>query len=265
MTREQIAADEKDGDAQRKADKRWEPLLRKWKSSLGEKARRDEAEQALANVVDPRAVPSIMRVFGAGPPAHQLIAVSILGRIDSPAAAKELARLATLNDNESIRQAAIAALKGHVLRDYVEDLIAMFQSKVVYEVQPVQGPGSTGSLAVDTPRFHLVRTYDAPPAFTLASTFRGTVGYDANGMPFVAAGVEMDRIRRIPFYGAQLGAVAAIEARTQELLATANLKAANAQRQLAADVSSIDTFNSESAILNQRIMGVLQPLAVRPR
>ena len=84
-------------------------------------------------------------------------------------------------------------------------------------------------------------------------------------MPFVAAGVEMDRLRRMPFYGAQVGAVAAIEARTQELLATANLKAANAQRQLDADVSAIDTFNSESAIPISESWVFSRPLAGAPQ
>jgi tetratricopeptide (TPR) repeat protein len=264
MSREQIAADEQDADAQRKADKYWEPLLRKWKTSLNDKARRDQAEQDIANVVDPRAVPSIMRVFGSGSPAQQLIAVSMLARINSPAAIKELARLAILSDSDSTRQAATAALEGRLLRDYVGELVDMVQSKVVYKVQQVQGPGSTGALAVDTPRFHIVRTYDAPPAFTLANTFRGVVGYDANGMPFVAAGAEMDKISRLPFFGFQQMALLAIEARTQELLATANLKAANAQQQLAADVRAIETFNSESSVLNQRIMTVLESLAGAP-
>jgi tetratricopeptide (TPR) repeat protein len=264
LTREQIAADEQDADAQRKGEKYWEPLLRKWKSSWSDKARREQAVEEIADVVDPRAVPSIMRVFGSGSPAQQLIAVSMLARINSPPAIKELARLAVLSDSDSTRQAATTALEGHILRDYVGELVDMVKSKVEYKVQQVQGPGSTGSLAVDTPRFHIVRTYDAPPAFTLANTFRGVVGYDANGMPFVAAGAEMDKIRRLPFFGVQQTALSAIEARTQELLATANMKAANAQQQLDLDVQAIEAFNRDSAALNQRIMPVLQSLAGAP-
>ena len=44
MLREQVAADEREADEKRKADKRWEPLLRKWNGWLGDKVRREEAE-----------------------------------------------------------------------------------------------------------------------------------------------------------------------------------------------------------------------------
>ena len=260
MSREQIAADERETDAQRKADKHWEPLLRKWKGWLGQKIRRAEAEEMLAKVVEPDAVHSIMRVFGSGPADQQLIAVSMLGRIDGPAASKELARSAVFSDSESVRQAAMAALKGHVLRDYVGELIEMVQSPVDYQVHPVQGPGSTGALSIDTPRFHLVRTYDVPPAFTLASTFRGYVGYDANGMPVVAPGKELDRLNReSPVLQAEH--LRRLEAATQELFLAASMAA---QRELVADVNAIKSFNSESAALNERIMPVLESAAGSP-
>jgi len=260
MSHEQIAADDRETDAQRKADKHWEPLLRKWKGWLGEKIRRVEAEELLATVVEPGAVHSIMRVLGSGPADQQLIAISMLRRIDAPAASKELARLAVFNNSESVRRAAMAALDGRVLRDYVGELIEMVQSPVVYQVRPVQGPGSTGALSIDTPRFHLVRTYDVPPAFTLASSFRGYVGYDANGMPVVAPGRELDRLNReSPVLQAEH--LRRLEAATQELFLAAT---AAAQRELVADVSAIESFNSASGALNERIMPVLKSAAGSP-
>ncbi|MFI5457365.1 MAG: polymorphic toxin-type HINT domain-containing protein [Isosphaerales bacterium] len=260
MSREQIAADERETDAQRKADKHWEPLLRKWKGWLAEKTRRVEAEELLAKVVDSGAVRSIIRVFGPGPPDKQLIAASMLGRIDGLAASRELARLAVFNDSESVRRAATAALKGRVLRDYVGELIEMVQPRVVYQIHPVGGPGSTGALAIDTPRFHLVRTYDVPPAFTLARTFRGYVGYDPNGMPVVAPGIELDRLNReSPLL--QAAHIMRLEAATQELFLAAAMAAT---RELVADVNVIESFNRESAAVNQRILPVLQSLAGVP-
>ncbi len=260
MSRDQIAALEQEADAQRQADKHWEPLLRKWKGWLGEKARRAEAEELLATVVELAAVHSIKTVFASGPTDQQLVEVSMLGRIDSPAASKELARLAVFHDSEPVRRAAMAALKGHVLRDYVGSLIEMVQSPVTYRVKPAQGPGSTGVLSIDTPRFHLDRTYDVPPAFTLADTFRGYVGYDDNGMPIVAPGKELDRLKR---EAPQLQAVhiMRLEAATQVMLRTAALVA---EQQLVADVSAIERFNSKCALVNQRILPVLQTAAGLP-
>ena len=47
MSREQAAAEEKDDREQRQANRRWEPLLRKWRGWLaeGSSARRAEAER----------------------------------------------------------------------------------------------------------------------------------------------------------------------------------------------------------------------------
>ncbi len=72
MTREKIAAEEQEATAQRKADRYWEPLFRKWKSDLRESRRRQDAEKSLAKVTDPRAVPSIVRSFAGGTPDDQL-------------------------------------------------------------------------------------------------------------------------------------------------------------------------------------------------
>lgn len=257
ILREQVAADERDADLQRKADKRWEPLLRRWNGWLGDKARRDEAEGLLANVVDPGAVPSIGRVFGAGAAAQQFRAVSMLARIDGPAAARELARLAIASDRVEVRQDAIAALKGRVLRDYVGALVEMVQAPVKYKVQPVEGPGTTGALTIDTPRFHLVRTYETTPAFALAATFRGYVGFDPNGMPVVAPGVELDKMRKEAPQQQEMH-LQRLEAATQQLMLAANLKAMEVQQQINADVSAIEQFNTESAALNERIIPVLE-------
>ena len=68
------------------------------------------------------------------------------------------------------------------------NLVEMIHGTIRFEVQPVSGPDSRGVLAIDAPRFRMVRTYDVPPAFQLASSFRGYVGYDDNGLPVVAAG-----------------------------------------------------------------------------
>ena len=70
------------------------------------------------------------------------------------------------------------------------------RDKVRYSVQPVAGPGSKGSLVLETPRVRMVLTYDAPAAFHFAHSFHGYAGTDANGLPLVVRGVELDGLSR---------------------------------------------------------------------
>ena len=97
MSAEQAAAEEKDDREQRQANRRWEPLLRKWRGRLaeGSSARRAEAEEQLANLNDPRAVPSILKAFPiGGTEADQSRLLGLLGQIDDPRSSRALADLA---------------------------------------------------------------------------------------------------------------------------------------------------------------------------
>ena len=99
MNHEQIAAQERETLAQMHADRHWEPLFRKWANELKSRSRRADAEARLAEVSDPRAVPSITRLFAAGLPAYQTLAVQLLCQIDVPAATRELATIAVYSDS----------------------------------------------------------------------------------------------------------------------------------------------------------------------
>ncbi len=111
LSRENLAAFEQETAAQHKADHHWETLLRKWKAELGEKKRRKQAEESVAGVTDPRAVPAIARIFGKGTSGEQLTAVAMLGRIEGQASSRELARLAVFGGSQEVRDAAIVALE----------------------------------------------------------------------------------------------------------------------------------------------------------
>ena len=263
LTRENLAAFEREATAQRKADRQWDTLLRKCKADLLDKKRREQAEESLAKVTDPRAVPAIVRYFGRGSATDQMRAVAMLERIAGPAATKELARLAVFGDSEETRKTAVAALKGQEPRDYVATLIDLVQFSVQFKVQPVTGPGSRGGLLVETPRFKLLRTYDAPPPFELASTFRGTIVFDADGMPVPYRGIELDQMRFMN-PARQVVKSFEIDMRARELMAEANVKAAAAQQQLIADVGAIEQFNSQAGALNERVLPILQETAGVP-
>ena len=177
MSAEQAAADDRDEHEQRLANRRWEPLLRKWKTWLGDPAsssHRAEANEQLASVTDPRAVPSILRVFSmGGSESEQAHLLQLLDRIDDPRSSRALADLAVITRSESVRQAAIEVLKRRPRRDYAGQLVEMIRGKISHTLIPVNGPGSTGALVLDTPRIHMVLTYDTPAVFQPAASFRG--------------------------------------------------------------------------------------------
>jgi hypothetical protein len=262
-TREQAASDDRDEREQKQAERHWEPLLKKWKNWLTEKARRSEAEELLATVSDRRAISSILRVFPANASeAGQNRRVQLLGQVDDPVSSGALAAQAIRTSFDSVRGHATEILKSRPLRDYGGDLVEMIQGTIKYEVRPISGPDSQGALAIDAPKFRMLRTYDVPPAFELHRSFRGYVGYDANGLPVAISGRELDSMRA---YAANEQVVAAklreIEVRTATLLAMAT---ETARSQLAADIAVIEATNEQTRMDNANIVPLLKSAAGAP-
>lgn len=262
MTHDQIASAEREAHLQRLADRRWDTSLTLWKKWLGDRHKAPAARKNLASVQDPRAVPAIVKAFSRGPAADRLEAIALLRQIDAPAASRALANLAIGDANAEVRAAAIEALEGRPLRDFVGPLIEMIHAPVTYRFVPVNGPGTTGGLEVDTPRMHLIRRYDAPPVVKLGLAFSGYVGYDMFGMPFIAEGIELSDIKSDRRH--QLADIRAVEARTAELILEANIKAEVARQRLAADIVAIERFNEQAALLHVRVAAVLAAVAGAP-
>jgi hypothetical protein len=266
--------------AEYEATCRWEPLLRKWQAWLQDPRRRGDAETLLAKVDDPRAVVAVKRVFcDTLAIADQVRALWILRPIDSPASTRLVALLAVQSDFEDIRRTAVELLSSRPQRDYLEPLVTMIHTPATYMVQPVAGPGSSGLLVVETPRYHLERSYDAPPAFALGTSFHGYVGYDPNGLPIAMSGFDLDDLRfavgsvsksqgvaGVVASGLRGQAVmAAAENRTAALVAAANLKAAAAQEQLAADIGDLNRSNDRAVAVNARVARFLEATCGAPR
>ncbi len=262
MTHDQIAASEREAHLQRMADRRWDTSLTLWKKWLGDRHKAPAARKNLASVQDPRAVPAIVKVFAHGPAADRLEAITLLRPIDAPTASRALANLAISSADAQVRETAIDALKERPLRDFVGPLIEMIHAPVTYRFIPVNGPGTTGGLEVDTPRMHLIRRYDAPPVVKLGTAFSGYIGRDMFGMPFIATGFEMWEIEGSKLH--QLADIRAVEARTAELILEANIKAEVARQRLAADVDAIERFNAQAAFLRVRVPAVLAAVAGAP-
>ena len=260
MSREQIAAERKEAEAQRRVGHLWGPLLERYRRWAAEPSRRDEAERRLAGVTDPLALPAILQTFGDDP-AHL---VPLLSQIDSSAATMKLAALAVSGPSTAARADAARALRGRRPRDFAGALVEQIHAPMRYRlVQDVGGPGMPGALEVETPRLKMTRTYDAPPVVQLASGFFGYVGYDDNGLPVVVRGRELDTLQARS--SARRDAdLAQIEARTMALIAEANFKAAASRERLAADVREIEATNGLIVATNARAAAVLQDAVGAP-
>lgn len=183
----QLAAEKAEADAQGKADRYWKPQLERWRSWLGKKEKRDEAERLFNGVADPRAVPSIWKVFGGvrSSTADQMRGVQLLGQIEASASSRALATLAIFGKTEEVRRRAVEVLRHRDPHDFAALLIATLRDPIKYEVKPVNGPGSPGALFVSGERFNVQRLYAAPSlAATSSMLYNGYVYRPTLAMDF---------------------------------------------------------------------------------
>ena len=158
-----------------KADAHWRPLLEKWNGWLTRKSKRDEARAALAKVHDPRAVPSIWKVFAeAGRPIRSGRCVCLLRSIAAAASrAPGLAGGVGFDRRRSAGACRRRALKRDP-REFAGDLIGVMRDPIEYEVREVEGPGKPGELYVHGEKMNRRFFYEAPPPLaTLRPTRHG--------------------------------------------------------------------------------------------
>ena len=165
------------------------PLLQKWAANSPTRRRRPRPG-TFRQGHRPRAVPSIIRLFAENSPAGQTLAVRLLGQIDAPPATKELGALAVFGATPEVRHDAALALKGASPR------LRRRARRHDPHALDLQGAAAArardgGLLVVDSPRFHLVRTYKAPAPFRLGSTFHGYFGYGPDGLPSLVGSYEI--------------------------------------------------------------------------
>lgn len=167
----QMAADRREPQAQRQADEFWRPCLEMWGSWLSDNAMKNAAAAYLAEVNDPRAVPSICAVFALGDERSQIQAVQILGQVDGPAASRALAVLAIFGSSHDVRRIATDSLLCRDPRDYVGALIGLLRDPITYEVRQVGGSG-TPFLFVEGRPFSSRRLLNRPFLPNTSSTRR---------------------------------------------------------------------------------------------
>jgi hypothetical protein len=177
-TDEQVAAEQAEAQAQKKADEFWLRRLAPWLSVVEDPKRQSELNQALAAVTDPRAVPSIWWTFARGTPAHQKIAVQVLGQIDSPRASRALALLAVVSKAGEVRKKAIQSLHTCDSRDGAFFLASLLRDRMLdpdpdpilyrFAFYPIglDRIDTPGVLFVRGPRYNVLWTYTVDESFT---------------------------------------------------------------------------------------------------
>jgi hypothetical protein len=254
MSDAQIAEEEE----QKKADKVWARLLKKWHKDIHGGKNQAEAEAEVSRINDPKAVPSVYREFAAGGERDQAILVQVLGQIDSPHASRALAALAVYGKTPEVRRRATETLRGRREEEYLSFLVAMMVDPIKYQVKPVGGPGAPGALVVEGQRANMQRVYAPPPPPTIAYRPGDVISYDAYGMPVINRPVGP----AINKHGVP-GSKTLISEDRQALqfsvtqgLVEAQKGALVAQSQLQNDVAQIDAVNDARNDFNTAVMTV---------
>jgi hypothetical protein len=150
LSESQIAAEQTEREAQRCADQRWGARLREWwRTWLADPDHRDQLEQAFADELEARAVPSIRTLFDRGTAQQQLFAVDLYDRIDSPQASQDLLRFVAFDRSDEVRQAAFDALMGRDPKEVIEPLIGLMHTPMGVEVREGPDPDSVTHLRVE--------------------------------------------------------------------------------------------------------------------
>jgi len=165
MTEGEVAAEADGRRAQALADRAWGPKIAAWREQLADPATKVAAGLALAEVRDPRAVPSIRRSFADRIPWEQDWAIRLLGQIDAPASTRELAGLSVRGIDEPVRLAALARLRRRDPLAFVGLLINWLREPIRYQLEPAtSGLEATAGLRVEGTQSIVERLYRAEPS-----------------------------------------------------------------------------------------------------
>jgi hypothetical protein len=255
MNDTQIAAEK----TQRQANATWGPRLQKLHDALHDQKTHADAAAELAGIVEPAAVPSVWNVFGRGAAGDQLIAVQLLGQIRSPASSQLLAILGVFAPSATVRGRATETLRDRDPDDYAPGLISLIRQPLRFEIRPVEGPGSTGTLFVEGERADLRRFYSAPPPEM--REFSGPLPWMFPLNPYGNYAVDVYFKEAVRNPVALLAAQMVTQAVWQSNQVEAARAAVASREQMAADVALIESRNTLIRENNDRIILILRTTA----
>ncbi|HEY2159369.1 MAG TPA: hypothetical protein VGH33_27335 [Isosphaeraceae bacterium] len=259
MTDEQIAEDVE----QKKADTVWSKRFRDWHKQIHGGPKQGEAQAALDEITDPKAVPTIYREFGVGGEKDQLIAVQLLGQIDSPVSSKTLAALAIYGKTPNVRRNSLETLRRRAPEDFLGMFVALLRDPLKYAVRPVGGPGSPGVLFVEGEQFNVQRFYD-PPAPNLGPRFGQPVAYRMDGSPIVTQASTIHhvdsnvRVGKNTFRETDTDTTRMTTYSIPNAMLQAQQASMVAQGTLANDVAVVEAVNEQRKQFNELVMAAAQ-------
>jgi hypothetical protein len=282
VTDAQLSSEKAEREAQKRANKHWQPILTKLRDRLGDPKKQDGAEKTLADLNDPRAVPAVWDVFATGNEARQIVAVQLLGQIDAGGASRALAFLSVSSESAEVRRRATETLRQRDPREFVGMLVGLVRDPIKYQVKPVNGPGSAGALFVEGKKFNVQRNYVVPPINPLSiprRLFDSSIPFDpysSQNVTLAMAGM-MTGVRDPALQGTSgscpprrlaAGAPQSLFLSAEEMAAQRDIAIAQAlvqaqratniaQQQMVNDVAAIEATNAVIRQTNDRALPVL--------
>ncbi|MFO0908145.1 MAG: hypothetical protein U0794_07265 [Isosphaeraceae bacterium] len=264
-----------ESDRQRAANALWAPKLKAIHKNIHAGGPKQEAaEEALAAIDDPRAVPALFKEFGQSGATDQLIAVRALGHLASPLSSRLLATLSIYGRTAEIRRQSVETLRSREPKDYLPVLAGMLLDPIKYEVHPVGGPGSEGVLFLNGKRFNVRRVYRTPQGPEEPITIRpgDMIDYDEFGRPLIRRRLST-MAQYIPLAGTfnpatqrqwfMVRAPFVVISATQIILEVQRAAQA-AQSQLMADMEAVDQLNREAKDFNEIVIRAARDASGKP-
>lgn len=186
MTPAQVEGEKGDAEKQKQANHHWTAVLEKARRDLASRQRRAEAEHVLAQMTDPRAVPSVWKVCVTQKPRDPGLAVQLLGQIDAPSASRALAVMAIYGETAQARQRATETLKHRDCREFADLLISLIREPIKYEIKRVNGLDGPGELFIEGKKFNVQRNYSPLAAINSVMQPGDVLEFDGMGRPLLA-------------------------------------------------------------------------------
>jgi hypothetical protein len=251
MTENEISDEARENAAQQEADRKYVPLLKRLRANLAERKRRDAAEQALAGLTDPRAVPAVWAVFANGSQRDQSIAAQLLGQIDATSATQVLATIAVRSSHPDVRSTATQILSHRDPRAILAWLIPLVQPRVAYDVRPGSEPATPYELVVKQDDQTVRRSYLALPQLVPGTNFRGFIGVGADGLPIAVSGRKLRQFQNSPNQMSLQAVLDDIDSNRMKYLRALGEAAAMANKRLSDDVASLESYNAGALASNE--------------
>ena len=222
---------------------------------------RDEAVHQLAQVHDPRAVPSVLRTF-AGAPKWERWAAYVLGRIDAPQAAQALARLAVDGQIEATREDAIHRLRSFDPRTYIGLFINWIKTPTLYEVERPAGGKGEAVVQIEDPRMRIERHYHAVSVPADGGSSSSGIGNNRLPRPGqLVSSTQTTQLQSNGHYGVFNKEVRVASAvRKDDGLEEAERARAALGQRIASDLQEIDRANAPINQTNLRVLHALYQL-----